>query len=304
MSSPLPPPYHNAPQGKKPSSRHRNRPETWKIVVGCLLIAVAVGAVWAYRTEHRPSSKEASAETSTSPVRPRHFDNLEIARYTGKKSEASAVRKDYMGFSVSFNTSNHTPDWVGWELLGTETDGGSARSNRFWGDPDLEGSAWPEDYRNSGYDKGHLCPSADQKWSEEAMRDCFVMANMAPQAHALNGGAWKTLETKERLWAQRDSALIIVAGPIYSPTDRKTIGENKVRVPSAFFKVLLAPYVESPRAIGFVYPNADAPGNMENYCMSVDEVEALTGLDFFSGLPDDLESEVERATSFTEWNRR
>ena len=136
------------------------------------------------------------------------------------------------------------------------------------------------------------------------MRDCFVMTNMTPQRHEINSGAWSTLEQKERLWAQRDSAIIIVAGPIYDAADKERIGSSGVRVPSAFFKVLLAPYVDHPRAIGFIYPNMTAPGNMQDYAMSVDEVERLTGLDFFSALPDSLESLIESRYSFTEWNRK
>lgn len=135
------------------------------------------------------------------------------------------------------------------------------------------------------------------------MDDCFVMANMCPQDHALNSGAWNTLENKERVWAKRDSAIMIVAGPIYEGTDLKTIG-NGVLVPSAFFKVLLAPYVEKPRAIAFVYPNMSAPGNMQNYVMTVDDLEKLTGYDFFATLPDSLENEVESVASFREWNGR
>jgi len=109
------------------------------------------------------------------------------------------------------------------------------------------------------------------------MNDCFVMTNMTPQVHALNNGAWKTLEKKERLWSQRDSALVIVAGPIYADSDTKRIGDSGVRVPSAFYKVLLAPYLSNPR-------------------------ERLTGLDFFYNLPDDIENRVEANSSFTIWD--
>lgn len=101
----------------------------------------------------------------------------------------------------------------------------------------------------------------------------------------------------------RDSAIVIVAGPIYNADDIKTIG-NGVLVPSAFFKVLLAPYVEKPRAIAFVFPNMPSPGSMQNYVMTVDDVEKLTGYDFFSSLPDDIENEVESKASFREWNQR
>lgn len=210
---------------------------------------------------------------------------------------------DYKGFKVSFNSHNRTPNWVAWELLGVETEGEASRHNKFWQDVNVEGCPTTGDYRNSGYDRGHMCPAAEQKWSEEAMNDCFVMANMCPQDHALNSGAWNTLENRERNWARRDSAIVIVAGPIYENGDTKTIG-NGVLVPSAFFKVLLAPYVEQPRAIGFVFPNMSAPGNMQNYVMTIDDIEKLTGYDFFSALPDDIENEVESKASFREWNKR
>ena len=192
---------------------------------------------------------------------------------------------------------------MAWELLGSETQGEAKRHNRFWQDRDVDGCPTTNDYRNSGYDRGHMCPAAEQKWSAEAMDDCFVMANMCPQDHSLNSGAWNTLENKERNWAVRDSAIVIVAGPIYNADDIKTIG-NGVLVPSAFFKVLLAPYVEKPRAIAFVFPNMPSPGSMQNYVMTVDDVEKLTGYDFFSSLPDDIENEVESKASFREWNQR
>lgn len=211
--------------------------------------------------------------------------------------------RDYEGFRLAFNEQRHTPVWVAWELLATETDGPESRYKTFWQDEEVYGCASSADYKNSGYDRGHMCPSADQKWSAAAMRDCFVMANMTPQDHDLNAGAWATLEKKERVWAQRDSAIIIVAGPIYSQTDNKRIGTTGVSVPGAFFKVMLAPYIKKPRAIGFIFPNAKSPGNMQDYAVSVDQVEEMTGLDFFYSLPDDVEQEVESRYSFIEWNR-
>lgn len=211
--------------------------------------------------------------------------------------------KDYEGFRVSFNSRNRTSNWVAWELLRSETSGASGRSNKFWTDAEIDNCPSTGDYTRSGYDRGHLCPAADQKWSDQAMEDCFVMANITPQDHALNSGAWATLETKERAWAERDSALLIVAGPVYTDQDKRMIGSG-VRVPGAFFKVLVAPYLEQPRGIAFVYPNMSAPGNMQNYVMTIDDVEKLTGFDFFYNLPDDVENEVESKASFAEWNKR
>ena len=228
------------------------------------------------------------------------LDLLDVGTPASLKSQV----KDYEGFRVSFNSDNKTPNWVSWELLGSETEGTSPRYNKFWCDEDIEGCPTHYDYTHSGYDRGHMCPAADQKWSDTAMIDCFSLANIAPQDNSLNSGAWSTLEKKERLWAQRDSAIVIVAGPIYEKTDTKRIGDAGVRVPSAFFKVIVAPYLPKPRGIAFVYPNMYAPGNMENYVMTIRDVEKITGLDFFHYLPDDVEESVETASSFQDWNKK
>lgn len=283
------------------SSYNRNRKRGRKKVSPWAWITlIVVLTVFACVAVARCPSDE-SAASPTAHFNPNHIDGLEkVVNPPGKASRL----KRYEGFTVSFNRDNGTPNWSAWELLGSETMGEISRSNRFWQDEDIDGCPHTSDYKNSNYDRGHMAPAADMKWSNQAMEDCFSLTNICPQDHALNSGAWKTLEDKCRLWAQRDSAIVIVAGPIYERTDRQRIGYNQVRVPSAFFKVILAPYVESPRAIGFIYPNRKSPGNMRDYSMTVDEVERITGYDFFSALPDDLENEIERVTSFEEWNRR
>lgn len=275
---------------------------------GLLILFIAIltiGIIWmiASRSNHTESSTANAANTPDNEINTTstcHYPNLEVAEIP---SSLKSIRKDYEGFTVSFNPDNGTPNWVGWELLASETDGPYSRTNQFWQDPALKGCPSTDDYKRSGYDRGHLCPAADQKWSEQAMTDCFVLANMAPQDHSLNSGAWASLEKRERAWSERDSAIVIVAGPIYEKSDTKRIGAAGVRVPSAFFKVIAAPYAAKPRAIGFVYPNMSSPGAMQNYVMSVDDVERLTGFDFFSSLPDKIENEIEATTSFKEWNR-
>lgn len=235
------------------------------------------------------------------PQESESFHNLDKVK---TPSGLPSIVREYEGFTVGFNPERHTPNYVAWELLADEATGASSRSNNFWNDDQLPGCAYTSDYTRSGFDRGHMCPAADQKWSDEAMHHSFVMANICPQDHALNTGAWKTLEDKERLWAQRDSLLVIVAGPIYSEEVPQTIGQSEVAVPSAFFKVMLAPLARPARAIGFIYPNMRCPGNMENYSCTVDEVERITGLDFFSSLPDEYEETIESHASFREWNRR
>lgn len=230
----------------------------------------------------------------------KHYPDLE--KVTLAKGLPEQI-KEYEGFIVSFNKENHTPNYVSWELLGSEITYSVDRSDNFWQDLDIEGCPQHKDYSYSGYDRGHMCPAADQKWSQKAMEDCFVMANMCPQDNQLNAGAWNTLENKERQWARRDSAIVIVAGPIYNDSDTKRIGSIGVRVPGAFFKAFLAPYGNKPKAIAFIYPNSPSPGNMQDYAVSIDELEEITGYDFFSSLPDEIENKIEAKFSFIEWNR-
>lgn len=267
------------------------------------LLLIASGAFSALKSEAFEPGRTSEADNDRSPGAPasaRHYPALETV--TLPDSLPQQV-KEYAGFTVNFNRENKTPNYVAWELLDEESNGSKGRSNKFWTDFEIEGCPNTRDYTRSGYDRGHMCPAADQKWSREAMEDCFVMANICPQKNDLNSKAWKTLENKERQWAQRDSALVIIAGPVYSRHDSERIGAAGVRVPGAFFKVLLAPYVDEPRGIAFVYPNMMSPGNMQDYAMSIDELEEILGYDFFPALPDEIEKKVESYYSFKEWNR-
>lgn len=275
-------------------------PKLPKIAVFALIfffLLIIVGCTLAFISNAKANKVETTFNINEKPS---HYPGLETVIIP---EDIPQEIKEYRGFSVSFNKDNHTPNYVAWELLGNEVSLENERYNKFWKDKELSGCPDTRDYSYSGFDRGHMCPAADQKWDYQGMVDCFVMANICPQDHSLNSGAWLTLENKERQWAQRDSALMIIAGPIYAETDTQRIGNIGVRVPGAFFKAFLAPYVENPRAIAFVYPNMVAPGNMKDYAMSIDELEDILNFDLFPALPDDIEEKVESSYSFVEWNR-
>lgn len=209
----------------------------------------------------------------------------------------------YEGMTVSFNPELHIPNWVAWELTGEEAQGTEPRYDTFMRDDNVEGSAYPSDYTHSGYDRGHMAPAGDMKWSQKAMEQTFYMTNICPQAGSLNRGSWKSLEEKCRSRAMRDSAIIIVCGPVLTEKPSEYIGETGVAVPKSFFKVILSPYNNPPTAIGFIMPNGYVEGGMQRCAMTVDEVERLTGHDFFSALPDEIENEVESTVNFNKWSR-
>lgn len=212
--------------------------------------------------------------------------------------------KDYTGFRVSFNPGHHQPNYVVWELTAGELDGSQARTSKFIYDDEMPGCATTNDYKKSGYDRGHMAPAGDMKWSYQAMTDSHYMTNICPQSHDLNGGRWATLENKCREWARRDSAIIIIAGPVLSDRLDKRIGSTGVTVPDRFFKVLLSPYSNPPRGIAFVMPNNPPFDGIEDYATTIDNVEAMTGFDFFSALPDDIETKVESQAKYRDWDRR
>lgn len=212
--------------------------------------------------------------------------------------------KDYTGFRVSFNPEHHQPNYVVWELTAGELDGTQARTSKFNTDAEVPGCASTNDYKKSGYDRGHMAPAGDMKWSYRAMTDSHYMTNICPQSHDLNGGRWATLENKCREWARRDSAIIIIAGPVLSDRLDRKIGDIGVTVPDRFFKVLLSPYVNPPRGIAFIMPNNPPFDGIEDYATTIDNVEAITGFDFFSSLPDDIETAVESQAKYRDWDRR
>lgn len=207
------------------------------------------------------------------------------------------------GYTVSFNKKLNLPNWVAWELNPEKMIERESRTDKFLPDPDLPESeaVTTSDYTGSGYDRGHMCPAGDNRWHWRAMQESFYMTNICPQNHNLNRGDWKELEEKCRRWAQEEEKIYIVCGPVLYDQRHKRIGkEHKVTVPEAFFKVILS-MKGTPKAIGFIYKNTSGNHPLDSYVNSVDEVERITGIDFFPALPDDVEKEAEASYDLKQW---
>lgn len=228
-----------------------------------------------------------------------NLDNVEIPGKIQGRTERVIVHK---GYTVSYNADWKIPNWVAYELTAVEVAGEEPRAKKFVPDPMVPKyeTATVDDYRNSGWDRGHMAPAADMKWHQQAMRESFYLSNVCPQNRNLNGGAWKDLEEQVRDLAAQKGHIYVVCGPIVSD-DCQTIGANKVVVPAAFFKVLLQEDDGVIHTIGFVYENVAGRRPMSTYAMSVDEVEELTDIDFFPSLPDKIEKRVEAEVDFTKW---
>lgn len=206
------------------------------------------------------------------------------------------------GYTVSYNADTRLPNWVAWELDASRLAGKANRKGiDFSEDEDVaEPRATKWDYYSSGYDRGHMCPAGDNKWSEKAMAESFLFTNVCPQAPNLNRGDWNEMENACRKWAKEYGKIYVVCGPILYKGKHKTIGDNRVVVPEAFFKVVLR-MGDAPEAIGFIYKNADGNRPKGDYVNTVDEVERITGIDFFPSLPDDVEKKVEATAHSERW---
>jgi endonuclease G len=210
-------------------------------------------------------------------------------------------RKAYV---VSFNIETLMPNWVAWKLTAEAVEGRVKRESfSFHEDPDVAPRyrVMPSDYSRSGYDRGHMCPAGDNKWSSQAMEESFLMTNICPQLHSLNAGDWNNLEMQCRDWAREYGEIYIVCGPIVSKTSNRKIGrQRRITVPTGFFKVILC-MKGTPKAIGFVFKNEGGRRSKSEYMNTVDDVERITGMDFFPALPDSIEDRVEAEANLKDW---
>ena len=214
-------------------------------------------------------------------------------------------------YSLCYRESYEQAEWSAYCLTEEELVKNAGRTDDFRSDPEIAtGSATPADYKKSGYDRGHLSPAADFAFDEKAMSETFYMSNMSPQKGSLNRGIWKDLESEVRLWAKNFGRVYVVSGPILEKpaAEYESIGENGVSVPEFYYKVILAPLyadeadkaspenADSVIAMGYIFPNERCEGSLDDYAVSVDEVEKRTKLDFFALLEDKVENEVEAKT--------
>lgn len=275
---------------KTPKRRKKRSQTKIRYIIVILILIPVLYGLYLY-------SQQAISRTAQPTIE--QYDDLEIPLLRTDQ-EQQLIR--HTGYTVSYNQSWRIPNWVAYELTREETKGTEKRGNRFIVDPLTEGyTASNTDYARSGYDKGHMAPAADMKWSSKVMKESFYFSNICPQHPELNRRRWKDLEEKTRDWAIADSAIVIICGPIIG-AQPKTIGKNQVVVPQQFFKVILSLYASSPRAIGFLFDNERSVAPLSTYAVTVDSIERLTGMDFFAPLPDEFEEQLESAYQAAEWN--
>lgn len=208
----------------------------------------------------------------------------------------------YKHYTVSYVEEHEQSEWVAYELTAEDIiDGKTKRVNSYR--PDMEvvtGTADSYDYKNSGYDRGHLAPAGDMKRSREAMFESFLFSNMSPQVAEFNQGIWNYLEIRVRQWAVEKKQIYIITGPVLTSII-DVIGQNEVSVPGYFYKVLLSFEKNEVKTIAFLLPNKRGTMTLSEYVVSVDDLEQITGIDFWSALPDFIENRIESEIVLDDW---
>lgn len=276
-----------------------SRQTQWKIVLSLVLLIVVL-AIVSHSVSVRPAGVRPvpgdRGKTGTAPSAPLQL-TPETLVLPFCPDDEFVVRCPEGKYTLLYDTANRQAAWVAYLLTRRQVAGrGVKRGDAFRCDPEVVARGWPSaddrDYTGSGFDRGHLLPSADRNDTPEENRATFRLSNVSPQHPALNRGTWRKLEEQVRRWAARYDSLYVVTGGELKPSLPR-IG-NGVGVPARFFKTILVRDGNTYHAIAFLVPNTDHPdADYFEYAMSVDRLEELLGMDFYPALPDSVETRAE-----------
>ena len=205
-------------------------------------------------------------------------------------------------YTLSYNEKQEQAEWVAYELKKSYIKNNNFKRPFFIEDPKVttRSADW-RNYKNSGYDKGHLVPAGDMSFDVSAYNDTFFTSNISPQVHEFNDGVWNRLEQKVRYWAVKYNGVYIVTGGVLANSS-ETIGKEKVLVPKYFYKVLLAKSGNEIKMIAFLVPNEASEKPLCDFVVSVDQIEKRTGIDFFPNLEDKIEDKLESSDDYKAWS--
>lgn len=232
---------------------------------------------------------------SLRPVAQHTIDSLFII-----KVPDSCQQVNYKWFTTYYDASRHWPACVVFWLDHQRLEGQAERTDQFAVDDSVDGCPPINALSGSGFHRGHMAPAADMKWDQQAMDESFMMTNVCAQHPLLNEGGWALLEEKCREWARRDGTIVVFAGPV--PDDSLQVLETSgVTIPRRFFKVVVSPAMRPMQALAFIYPNGPCRRSLADYVTDVDEVERLTGIDFFSSFPQQTQTQMQSRSRLDLW---
>lgn len=216
-------------------------------------------------------------------------------------TSTTGVIIDHNYYSLSYNELYEQAEWVAYEMKKAYLTYEDRKRPYFIEDPLVrtKSADW-KNYRGSGFDRGHLCPAGDMRFSESAYNQTFYTSNISPQENAFNGGIWNRLEQKVRYWSKAYGSVFVVTGGVLED-GLVEIGEEDVAVPKYFYKIVAKGDIEKLEVLAFLMPHEESSLPLENFLVSVDSLEKMTCINFFVKLPDDMEIRLEKEVCIKGW---
>ena len=291
-------------QKKSGSLFESNRMNVFRLIIGLIFIFVVLYLLSQVKIDswgdQSPTDQHQGQDVSLSD----EVIGGAVKSFLPESTTGEVVKHNY--YTLSYSEEHEQAEWVAYKLTEENLRKPNVkRAKKFKPDKAIKGiSAYHKDYTHSGYTRGHMAPAGDMNFNEQAMRESFYMSNMSPQTKELNGGIWRELEETVRDWAYDNDELYIVSGPVLADGHIiKQIGRNKVSVPDMFYKIILDIKKPQQKAIAFLIPNERSERKLQEYAVSIDEIEALVGINFFADFLDsELEAKLEAMSSTDKWN--
>ncbi|MCB0373497.1 MAG: DNA/RNA non-specific endonuclease [Muricauda sp.] len=261
-----------------------------KRTIYLVLVALCALGFWLFENFYTPATYSNPDGTGEDPV---------SMDFLPSSTTGEVVHHEY--FSLSYNEPFEQAEWVAYELKKSHLTYDNRKRPYFIEDPKLrtKSADW-RNYRGSGYDRGHLCPAGDRRFSEYAYNETFYTSNISPQNKDFNAGVWNRLEQQVRRWCKKYGDLVVITGGVLED-GLWEIGEEDVDVPRNFYKIVLQNNGREPKVLAFLMPAEESQEPLQNFLVSVDEIEAMTGIDFFVHQSEDWQNKLEKGVVMEGW---
>lgn len=260
-----------------------------KTVYSILLITCVVG-FWLFENFYTPDTY--SEERTDKDIR----QNEDLL-----PSSTGGVIVKHNYYIISYSEPHEQAEWVFYELKKSHLTNDDRRRPYFIEDPRVPSkSADWRNYKNSGFDRGHLCPAGDRRFSKQAYNETFYTSNISPQKKDFNAGVWNRLEQQVRYWCKHHGDLTVITGGVLTD-ELDEIGSEDVDVPEVFYKIVARGGKGDLKALCFLIPHEETASSLEHFLVPIDSLERLTGIDFFEKLAKKTELKLESTVNSKGW---
>ena len=270
--------------------------------IGGIIVAIILGLLY-FMNGGEPSNNSDAVENVEGQM---IYNGLK--NYLPTSTTGQLIKYPY--YTISYSEKHKQAEWVAYKLTRDMVENTTAERGHlsFKKDTNLapNKAIKSSDYTKSGYDRGHLVPAQDMAFSAQAMKETFFMSNVSPQDKRFNRGKWKALENQTRDWASKYDEIYVITGPVLTKRAIKRFPKDKksIPVPHSYFKIILdfTGNEDEVKAIAFWLRNQETDIPLSGFVTTIDEIEELTGIDFFPGLPNDIEDKLESRARIDDWD--